>query len=299
MNTLFASVSTALVLGAFPWNVSGDDQFTAERDGKGRLVTADNTGNTPPATDPLGFVMKGGQLLGATVTSSANENLGKIEDLAVDLESGRIVEVILSLGDKLVALPPSVFAVGRDHHVLANTDQETLKAAAPFDISHWEDSLRPAQVAKVYRDFDAVPYVSVVPLNAKPSAAEQLGHVERASKLSAFNVKSREGVSIGKVNNLLIDLPAERVLQVVVSTGEFLGVHEALNYVPPAVLHYNAERDGLTWDISKETLSQAPRVQGNQWPGPSDRQQYTDAYNYYHIQPYFATNRVEVSSRRP
>src|SRR6185436_9502962 len=72
--------------------------------------------------------------------------LGKVEDLAIDVESGRILQVILSIGgfvgigDPLTAVPP-----GALHHDVAqkvlhlNADKEKLKNAPKFEMSRWSD----------------------------------------------------------------------------------------------------------------------------------------------------------------
>jgi sporulation protein YlmC with PRC-barrel domain len=60
----------------------------------------------------LNDAAKASDIIGMTVKNYQDEKLGKVEDLAVDVESGRIVQVILStggfigIGDTLSAVPP-------------------------------------------------------------------------------------------------------------------------------------------------------------------------------------------------
>src|SRR6186997_3471968 len=49
-------------------------------------------------SDRLSDAAKASDLIGMTVKNYQDEKLGKVEDLAVDVESGRIVQVILSTG---------------------------------------------------------------------------------------------------------------------------------------------------------------------------------------------------------
>jgi len=55
---------------------------------------------------------KASKIIGTEIKDSADQKLGKVKDLAVDLENGRIVEVIVARGgvmglDKqFVAVPP-------------------------------------------------------------------------------------------------------------------------------------------------------------------------------------------------
>src|SRR6478735_332154 len=56
---------------------------------------------THPATDKLRGAVKLNDLLGMTVKNKQGETLGKVEELAIDAESGRIVQVVLSTGGYL------------------------------------------------------------------------------------------------------------------------------------------------------------------------------------------------------
>lgn len=63
-------------------------------------------------TERLGKVSKASQFIGAEVGTSQDERIGRIDDMAIDVETGRILEVyvssggILGLGQKTVAIPP-------------------------------------------------------------------------------------------------------------------------------------------------------------------------------------------------
>src|ERR1017187_9182919 len=51
-----------------------------------------------PSADQLNCAVKASDLIGMSVNDYLNEKLGKVENLAVDVESGRIVQVIISTG---------------------------------------------------------------------------------------------------------------------------------------------------------------------------------------------------------
>ena len=60
----------------------------------------------------LNGAAKASDIIGMTVKSYQDKTLGQVQDFAVDVESGRIVQVILStgglagMGDRLTAVPP-------------------------------------------------------------------------------------------------------------------------------------------------------------------------------------------------
>jgi hypothetical protein len=87
-----------------------------------------------------------------------------------------------------------------------------------------------------------------------------------------------------------VDLPSGRVVEVIVSSGGFLGMGDELSAVPPTALRFTKYGDTLQLDASKETLSNAPHFKPNQWPDLGEPS-YADAvYRAYGVQPYFAPN---------
>src|ERR1035441_182316 len=114
-----------------------------------------------------GCSKKASDLIGMEVKNNQNEKLGKVNDLAVDVESGRIVYVILStggfigIGDTLHAVPP-----GALHHDVAtktlqlDADKEKLNAAPKFEMAKWAECCNSNQVADVYSQYGQQPYCS-------------------------------------------------------------------------------------------------------------------------------------------
>ncbi len=83
-------------------------------------------------------------IIGDPVHNSENENLGKIEELMIDLRTGRVSYAVLSfggvlgIGDKLFAIPWHALQVLPDEHAfLLEIDKETLRNAPGFDKDNW------------------------------------------------------------------------------------------------------------------------------------------------------------------
>ncbi|MHB8100707.1 MAG: PRC-barrel domain-containing protein [Methanosarcina sp.] len=81
---------------------------------------------------------------GDKVINMAGEHLGKIEDLMIDLEYGRIVYAVLSfggflgIGNKLFAIPWEALSVRPHEHSFAlNVSKEVLEKAQGFDKDKW------------------------------------------------------------------------------------------------------------------------------------------------------------------
>jgi len=91
-------------------------------------------------------VLSSSTLSGDPVRNVQGEDLGKIEDFMIDLESGRIAYAVLSfggvlgIGDKLFAVPWKAMTVDTDRHCFVlNVPKERLKNAPGFDKDNWPD----------------------------------------------------------------------------------------------------------------------------------------------------------------
>jgi hyperosmotically inducible periplasmic protein len=252
--------------------------------------------------DRLNGAAKASDLIGITVKNYQDEKLGKVEDLAVDVESGRIVQVILStggfigIGDTLSAVPP-----GALHHDIAqkvlhlDADKEKLKRAPRFEMSRWAEECDSARLAEVYRHYgeesafifidkgEAAPYGQRIP-------AARLAQIQKASKVIGTPVRNLQDEKLGKVENILVDLPSGRLVAIVVSSGGFLGMGDELSAIPPTALRYTADRDALQLDISKEMLASAPHFKANQWPDFAQPTYSQGVYRAYRVEPYFTTD---------
>lgn len=101
------------------------------------------------------------------MVNSEGEDLGKIEELMIDLDAGRIAYAVLSfggflgLGDKLFAIPWSALAVDTvEKKLILNVSKELLKQAPGFDKGNWPDMTDPAWGVKIYNYYGYKPFWS-------------------------------------------------------------------------------------------------------------------------------------------
>ncbi len=317
-----------------------------------------------PRTDRLNGAAKASDLIGMTVKNYQDEKLGKVEDLAVDVESGRIVQVILStggfigLGDTLTAVPP-----GALHHDVAQSvlhldaDKAKLKAGPQFDNAQWSEGMQSKRLSEVYAHYDERPYFLATQNPAELSPADfkyaqalprhmdgtintegtssvervrnaeiarkltenyrmqsirnpdgtwsreyfpnntgtnfsvnQLGFVQKASKIIGTSVNNRQDEKLGDVNNILVDLASGRIVAIVISSGGFLGLGDELSAIPPTALRFTPDQDKLQLDVSKEKLARGPHFQANQWPDFNQPSYAGGVYRAYDVAPYFTSD---------
>ena len=302
--------------------------------------------------DQLNGAVKASDVLGMTVKNYQDKKLGKVEELAVDVESGRIVQVIVStggflgIGDSLTAVPP-----GALHHDVAkkvlhlDADAEKLKAAPRFENSQWAEHSDSNHLSSVYSHFgeeasvrfiynpDVLPDVSrdadaspnkALPINTDtprnidglPNAPQtrstdevwernrmarerqsmipvsRLRYMQKATKLIGIPVKNHQDETLGKVDNMLVDVQSGRLVAFIVASGGFLGMGDELSAVPPTALRFNVLRDALELDTTKELLSRAPHFKASEWPDFNQPVYSDSVYRAYKVEPYFTTNAV-------
>lgn len=117
------------------------------------------------ATHTFQPIMSSDTLTGDSVRNELGEDLGKVEDFMLDMESGRIRYAVLSfggalgIGNKLFAVPPEALTIDTDNHCLVlNVEKERLKEAPGFDKDHWPDFADSSFGENVYRYYGKEPY---------------------------------------------------------------------------------------------------------------------------------------------
>ncbi|HXO21143.1 MAG TPA: PRC-barrel domain-containing protein [Thermoanaerobaculia bacterium] len=110
-------------------------------------------------------VLSATTIIGDGVVNRAGENLGKIEELMLDLEKGRVAYAVLSfggflgMGDKLFAIPFEALQLDADHHqFILDVDKEKLKKAPGFDKDHWPKTADRTWGASIYNYYGYKPY---------------------------------------------------------------------------------------------------------------------------------------------
>jgi sporulation protein YlmC with PRC-barrel domain len=110
-------------------------------------------------------VLSASTLKGDAVRNSAGEDLGKVDELMIDVPTGRVAYAVLSfggflrMGNKLFAVPWSALRVDEDEKCfILDVDKRTLETAPGFDKDDWPDMADTAWSTQVYRHYGATPY---------------------------------------------------------------------------------------------------------------------------------------------
>ena len=110
-------------------------------------------------------VLSTSAVIGDSIVNRTGENLGKIEELMLDLEMGRVAYAVLSLdgfpgmNNKLFAVPFEALKLDttREHFTL-DVDKDKLKNAPGFDKSNPPKASDRTWGSEVYKFYGYKPY---------------------------------------------------------------------------------------------------------------------------------------------
>ena len=102
------------------------------------------------STGPGPRLMSASTLEGDKVVNSEGEDLGKVEEIMLEVGTGEVAYAVLSfggvmgMGDKLFAIPwKSLKLDPKNHQFVLDVDKERLKDAPGFDKDDWPDMADP------------------------------------------------------------------------------------------------------------------------------------------------------------
>lgn len=122
---------------------------------------------------------------------------------------------------------------------------------------------------------------------ADSRAARFPDSVERASKVIGAAVRNETDEKLGRVDNLMVDIQAGRIVHVVVSSGGFLGVGDELRAIPPSVCRYRETDNLVIVNASKDVVLHAPQLKAGEWTNLNDAAYSARVYRAYQVEPYF------------
>lgn len=110
-------------------------------------------------------VMGADTLIGDKVVNHAGEDLGKIEEIMIDMKSGRVNYAVLSfggfmgIGDKLFAIPFHLLQLDPENkRFVLDVDKERLRNAPGFDKNDWPRMSDRSWGEEIHRFYNVTPH---------------------------------------------------------------------------------------------------------------------------------------------
>jgi sporulation protein YlmC with PRC-barrel domain len=108
-----------------------------------------------------------------------------------------------------------------------------------------------------------------------------------ASTLTRDRVRNRAGEGIGKVEQIMVDIPSGHVAYVVLSFGGFAGIGDKLFAIPWNALRLDEDEHEFVLDIDRNTLDNAPGFEKDAWPDMADPAFSAAVHEHYGKTPYW------------
>ncbi len=113
-----------------------------------------------------------------------------------------------------------------------------------------------------------------------------------ASTLAGDSVRNAAGEDLGKVDEIMIDIPSGRVAYAVLTFGGILGMGNKLFALPWSALRVDEDEKCFILDVDKKKLEHAPGFDKDNWPKMADETWGMELSRYYGVTPYWEDREV-------
>jgi hyperosmotically inducible protein len=120
--------------------------------------------------------------------------------------------------------------------------------------------------------------------------AAPLNMLVRGKDIVGLEVRNDQDEKLGKIDDLIVDVGAQRITGLLVGVGGVLGVGEKPVVVPLSAFHYDAERKVMLLNSTKDSLKGAPRFEVGTWQEFRNQPEVGEVYRYFGTTPYFTGN---------
>lgn len=108
-----------------------------------------------------------------------------------------------------------------------------------------------------------------------------------ASTLAGDGVVNGAGEDLGRIEEIMLDVPRGRIAYAVLSFGGFLGIGSKLFAIPWRALKLDPSNHRFVLDVPRDRLEHAPGFDKNRWPDWADMTWGAQLHEYYGARPYW------------
>ncbi|MDQ6655146.1 MAG: PRC-barrel domain-containing protein [Verrucomicrobiota bacterium] len=243
------------------------------------VMAADN--NQKSSSHPQGKLVKASQVTGAKLFDQNGKNIGELDDVLFDENTGGMTHAIVSvggwlgIGEKESAVPWKFVRPSKDKDTefVLTVDQSKLKDSDNFDRNHGP-TMDESWYQKNYQHYGLTAGKNV--------------KLVRASKAVGADVYNTGGDKIGEIKDLLMHPTTGKVAYGTLSIGEYVGKGDKLTNVPwNAIRQSKKETAGFVVNVDKAKLAAATYFDKSSWPDENDWGWQTNNYGYYGFAPYW------------
>lgn len=233
----------------------------------------------------LAHAGRAANLYGRQLESSDQQQIGKVDNVVLDLESERILYVVIDTQNGKVAVPPQIFGDAAGSKIRLKTNKQKIESAPQLtaQVDNPSQLGQASFVAKVYQHFGQNPWWQ----GNTPVAQGSFHNVHKLNQLIGMNVENVNNQTIGKVSNVIVDMPTGRILYTLLQPESSLNLGDNLYALPSDALTLSTDRRHLVSNIDQQKLASAPHFAKNNWPNLTDATFASQVYQYYGKQAWF------------
>ncbi len=229
----------------------------------------------------LAHAERAANLYGRQLITSDNQQIGRVENVIVDLESEHVLFVVVQSARGNVAVPPQIIGQTTGDNVRVNVTKQKLEGAPQFNTS--QDPAQANYVYRIYQYFGQGPWWQ----GSTPPDQGSFHNVHRLNQLLGMDVQSVNNQAIGKISNVVVDMSQGRLLYVVFSPNSNMNLGNNLYAMPADAFTLSSDHRHLVTGINQQKLAGAPHFDKNGWPTLTDANFASQVYQYYGKQAYF------------
>lgn len=233
----------------------------------------------------VAHVFRSAEFIGLPVMNKAGENLGKIDDLVIDMKSGEVFYAALAhggvagIGSKLFAVPfeKMTFVFGEpskanSRHFVFDVTKDQLAKTEGFDSSHWPNVADPQWGASIDKHYNVTRKEHLKRENDASAPKVAYETVFRASKIKGMDVRNDHDENLGSVDEIVIDVTKGHVKYLALSFGSWFTGGNKLFAVPLTsfTLKHANNKTFLVTHVSQDALRNAEGFDKSHWPDTSN-----------------------------
>lgn len=227
-----------------------------------------------------GRLVLASDLMNANVRNNRNQDLGGIENLAIDPNSSCLVYAslthggILGLGQKHFAIPPQELTLGGDGNVYLDVERQELQNRDGFDAGKW-----PMQADSSFSS-SGMQYDGDVSKKQQPAAQR----IVKASKIIGHKLVDGSGEKLGEIDDLVVDPSRGKVAYLVVEVDDDLWEHE-LVVIPTGVVQMGDDK--CVVNVATATFQSMPTFSDDDYPNWNDQEWNRRVHARFNVAPYW------------
>lgn len=218
-----------------------------------------------------GRMVLGSDLLNTQIQNYENDAIGDIDDLAIDPQTGEVVYAalgrggFLGLGRSYYAIPAGELKSFHNGVMIMDVRANEFDHNDGFDYENWPQQANTAWSS----DWN----------DAKKVKAKKATTVAKASAIMGRSLKSRNGESIGEIQDIVVDMKAKKVAYLLVYCDE------GLVAIPASAVTHQSENCVI--DMTRQRIARMPSFSYNEYPNWNSVRWNRRTHSMFDVDPYW------------